>query len=545
MKNNFHATSVPKRVLPLVLEDIEDAQLVRRGMEGNVEFIFKHALVQDSAYTSLTRNERKRLHHLVAGVLEEMNRNTLDENAALLAYHFERADESAQALAYLQRAAEWARRGAAYREQAALLRRAIDIAVGLEQTQMLGTLRAQRGQALLNVTEWREARTELERALEQTPPEDLPARAQVLLDLAAATQWLWDIVTSMRYAQEALDVAERTGNDALAASAMTSLAVGQMSDGHARESIETFERAFARTVEPDTLGLVRAMEYFGLGLFWLGVQRDSLARSRTAVEHAHAISDHVTIVRALSNLAAAHAARGEYGIALTHFAEARAHAERHAILPWLARALSMESGMHLDLYDFSGAEALMDEARILARRVQFSATVVGTGIDLIFSSVRRGEITRAERFVGEVAQGIHTIFGSHRWLWEIRFLEARAELALAREQYAEALQFAEEAVRRSRETGRRKYELLGLLTGAQARGQRERAAARDGMRDAFAIAQELGDPVLILRTALARLDLEKDDAVRAVARGARTRIADALPESALREGFLAVSAEWL
>jgi hypothetical protein len=205
----------------------------------------------------------------------------------------------------------------------------------------------------------------------------------------------------------------------------------------------------------------------------------------------------------------------------------------------------MESGMHLELYDFAGAEALMDEARILARRVQFSATIVGTGIDLVFSSVRRGELTRADRYVREVEQGIHTIFGSHRWLWEIRFLEARAELALAREQYADALQWAEEAVKRSHATGRRKYELLGLLTGALARAPRERGAALQGIREALSIAQELGDPVLILRSALAHLDLEKDEEIRALARAARTRIAAALPESALREGFLAVSAEWL
>jgi hypothetical protein len=286
------------------------------------------------------------------------------------------------------------------------------------------------------------------------------------------------------------------------------------------------------------------MEYFGLCLYWLGEQETSLVRSRSAIQHAHAISDHVTIVRALSNQAAADAARGEYGAALAGYAEARAHAQEHKILPWLARALSMLAGLHLDLYDFAGAEALMDEARIVARRAQFSATLVGTEIDLIFSSLRRGEITRADRFVRQVEQGIHTIYGSHRWLWEVRFLEARAELALARDQLTEARRWAEEGVSRSRTTGRRKYELLGLLTGAQAIQGRDPDTALEEMQAAFALARELDDPVLIVRAAVTRMQFDKSAGLRAQARAARARILNSLPASALRDGFFAVSAEW-
>jgi hypothetical protein len=54
----------------------------------------------------------------------------------------------------------------------------------------------------------------------------------------------------------------------------------------------------------------------------------------------------------------------------------------------------------------------------------------------------------------------------------------------------------------------------------------------------------MDDPALILRAALARLEFERDEQTHAIARIARTRILNSLPESALRDRFLAVSAEW-
>jgi tetratricopeptide (TPR) repeat protein len=544
---NYDFRTAPPRAAALdaTLHSIEAAQLVRLSSESDATYIFKHALVQEGAYTSLTRGERRRLHRLVAQTLEGLNANALDENAALLAFHFERAEDSAQALAYLLRAAEWGRRSAAYREQAGLLKRAIAIAAASEPQERLSALYLKRGQALMNVAEWHEAHADLTKALEHVSPDDTAARAQILLDLASATQWLWDVATSIRYAEQALELAEQAKLDALAASAMAQLAVTHTSDGRPRDGIEAFQRAFARAGASNSLALVRGMEYFGLALYWLGDYEQAIARSQSAIERAHALADHVTIVRALSNLAGAQAGRGDYSAALASYQAARAYAQQHTILPWLARTISMQSGLHLDLWDYAGAEELIAEARAVSRAAQFSATIVASGIDLIFSSLRRGAIERADRYVHQVAQDIPQIYGSHRWVWEIRFLQARAELALVREQFVDAFQFADEAVVRCRATGRRKFELLGLITRAQARHSQSPDTAMGDLRAALDLAQQLGDPARLLHAALAYLNFDKDDAVRQIARHARARILASLPESRLREGFFAVSAEWL
>jgi predicted ATPase len=67
------------------LTQLETAQLVRRADDAERMYQFKHALVQDTAYQSLLKHERKHLHRVVGEALEEAYPAQLDENAALLA----------------------------------------------------------------------------------------------------------------------------------------------------------------------------------------------------------------------------------------------------------------------------------------------------------------------------------------------------------------------------------------------------------------------------------------------------------------------------
>jgi predicted ATPase len=127
---NFDIRFSPSGAKPLevTLATMERTQLVRANEDLEHTFSFKHALVQESAYGSLIKHDRQRLHRLVGEALERVYPEALDENAALLAHHFENAQVPDRALFYLQRAAERARRANAHREQIALLTRALALA---------------------------------------------------------------------------------------------------------------------------------------------------------------------------------------------------------------------------------------------------------------------------------------------------------------------------------------------------------------------------------------------------------------------------------
>lgn len=86
------------------LDNVERAELIRRLAEFEPAYLFKHALVQETVYRALLKNERKRLHLSVAANLEQALPDQLDENAARLAEHFWLAEDWARAAEYSQRA---------------------------------------------------------------------------------------------------------------------------------------------------------------------------------------------------------------------------------------------------------------------------------------------------------------------------------------------------------------------------------------------------------------------------------------------------------
>jgi tetratricopeptide (TPR) repeat protein len=78
-----------------------------------VEYIFKHALVQEAAYGSILAERRRGIHRRVADAIERLFGDRLDEFASLLAYHYTRAEHWEKAQEYLFKAGNQAGRMAA------------------------------------------------------------------------------------------------------------------------------------------------------------------------------------------------------------------------------------------------------------------------------------------------------------------------------------------------------------------------------------------------------------------------------------------------
>ncbi len=72
------------------------------------EYEFKHPLTQQVALDSQLRERRRKMHRAVASTVEALHSDKLDEQAALLAHHWEEAGQSLTAAHWHRRAAEWA-----------------------------------------------------------------------------------------------------------------------------------------------------------------------------------------------------------------------------------------------------------------------------------------------------------------------------------------------------------------------------------------------------------------------------------------------------
>src|SRR5262249_28240885 len=100
---------LPEAELAAALHALAQAEFVyETALYPEAEYAFKHPLTQEVAYASQLGERRKRVHAAVAQAIEATSAEKLDEQAALLAHHWERAGEALVAATWHARAAEWA-----------------------------------------------------------------------------------------------------------------------------------------------------------------------------------------------------------------------------------------------------------------------------------------------------------------------------------------------------------------------------------------------------------------------------------------------------
>jgi predicted ATPase/class 3 adenylate cyclase len=93
--------------LRAALDRLSEARLVfRRGTPPDAIYTFKHALVQDAAYSTLLRGDRQQLHARIAEALEERFPEWTAREPELLAHHFAEARQTERAIGYWLKAGE-------------------------------------------------------------------------------------------------------------------------------------------------------------------------------------------------------------------------------------------------------------------------------------------------------------------------------------------------------------------------------------------------------------------------------------------------------
>jgi tetratricopeptide (TPR) repeat protein len=89
------------------LDELVDSGLMhRRGSPPEATYIFKHALVQDAAYGTLVRRQRRQLHGRIASALIDRFPAVAQSEPEVVAYHSTEAGEAEQAIGYWLKAGE-------------------------------------------------------------------------------------------------------------------------------------------------------------------------------------------------------------------------------------------------------------------------------------------------------------------------------------------------------------------------------------------------------------------------------------------------------
>ena len=212
------ASSLDREELEKALERLLAAELIqRRGVHPNVTYRFKHALVQDTAYNSLLKAKRQRLHNEIGRLLEEKFPHTVEAEPELLAHHFQEAGRPETAIPYALRAGDAAVTRYASVEARARYRAALEMAQSLPPS--VDASKAQI-QSALKLAEVGRNRLQFEADLQQL--ESVRTLAQKLEDdrqLCRIHYWigrtnyvLGRFDAGVASAEEALHIAELLGN---------------------------------------------------------------------------------------------------------------------------------------------------------------------------------------------------------------------------------------------------------------------------------------------------------------------------------------------
>ncbi len=128
----------PERELRSGLERLIRAGLLfRQGTPPYATYLFKHALVRDSAYSTLLREPRRALHASIAETLESQFAEIAEKQPELLARHYSEAGETEKASRLWGKAGLRSAERSALAEAAEQLRRALDQIATLPTTPAL------------------------------------------------------------------------------------------------------------------------------------------------------------------------------------------------------------------------------------------------------------------------------------------------------------------------------------------------------------------------------------------------------------------------
>jgi predicted ATPase len=112
---------------------VEAGVVFQRGAPPAAEYLFKHALVQDTAYGTLLRGARRDLHRRIAEALETRFPGLLEVRPEIAAHHFGEAAQVEKAVVYWRRAGQVSVAKSAVREAIAQLRRGLDLLASLPE----------------------------------------------------------------------------------------------------------------------------------------------------------------------------------------------------------------------------------------------------------------------------------------------------------------------------------------------------------------------------------------------------------------------------
>jgi class 3 adenylate cyclase/tetratricopeptide (TPR) repeat protein len=358
--------------------------VIRRGSPLDAVYVFKHALVRDTAYGSLLRGKRQAIHERIATALAAEYPESLNTEPELLAHHYTEAGLGEQAIPYWQKAGRRAAERVADAEAREHLQRAVKLLQALPESMardereleiliLLGSVVGNiEGSASDNVgTTYLHARSLCERVGERAQ------RFPVVWGLFHHEMHSGRLDSALGFAHEALELGESLGNEdyLLQAHHAVWTCQGWLGDysaqvTHADKGLALYDvrrhRAHAFTYGGHDPGVCAALSSAAAHWF-LGYPDQARKRSERSLQLAPMVAHAFTTANALGFASIFHLLRHEPKRGLELADELIPLCEAHKLAIWRANGQILRCWA---LTELGRASEVMDDLRSAIRQRQ-------------------------------------------------------------------------------------------------------------------------------------------------------------------------------
>lgn len=436
------------------LKALEVIQQIRFLPEA--EYTFRHVLTQMVVYETLLLQQRREIHSAIGQVIEELYAEHLEEQASILAYHYTRSDRQAKAIEYALLAGDQAAdlyantEATTYYEQTLTMARSLPSSPEAQRWQIDATLKL----AAVGITRQDIERDQKNLKKAHALAEDLddkPRLARVLYWLGRMQYVLSNSQTAIEYAKQSLEIADRLGDDVLAAPPVNLMGrlywaqsdfvqAGQMME----RSIKQMQRIGDKTEEST------AAAFAGYVFAQLGEFDRALPYADHSIQLARKIHNPFAESAAYHFLGIDRDQRGEWAQAIKDYDEGKSIADKvgdlfrvHLIKCWEGRAYTLSG-------DPNRGRVLLEESLALAKKIGTKFMLSGIKTYLAGCLLRLDELDAAFSFCQEA---IHLCEESgNKWYLALA-LRSRGEIISCQEPLdaEKAEQAIQEAIRLQQE----------------------------------------------------------------------------------------------
>jgi predicted ATPase/class 3 adenylate cyclase len=374
------------------LAELEDRMLIyaERAIPEE-EYSFQHVLTQETVYQSILRRQRVVFHRQVAGALEGLYGESLEEHYEQLAYHYEQAGVQEKVLEYLERAGDKAQAQYAnavaegyYRDLVERLDRLGRLLDGARAREKLGAVLHLQSR-FVETLEILDRAAEIYRAAGD--PESL---GRVVEQIGFTHSPLGTYEQGIARLQGELNALEAHGSTRVQAGLHHALAELYMMCTHWEAGLRQADMAVELARAAGDKRILRgALNLRGQGLAPFGRWDEALSDLEQAIELMEAANDRAAVVWVLQEVARIHFHRGAFEACHQAIERAVQMAEEVGNPTQLVAMLGSRGLMAYYRGDWASAHA--DLARALATGRQIERSVIPTFLPLMLARLRLGE----------------------------------------------------------------------------------------------------------------------------------------------------------